>query len=195
MEQLLKLARQTGFSQAAVLEMSSLHALAEVREMCAADRCHQYGTSWSCPPACGTLEQCQQRMEHYRQGILVQTTGELADDFDLKAIQAIEVRHKQSFFTLTRQIRLLYADCLPLTAGTCTLCRTCTYPDKPCRFPKKRFSSMEAYGLLVSDICTKSGLRYYYGPQTMTYTACILLNERKGRDSEWQHPKRYFSSY
>ena len=66
--------------------------------------------------------------------------------------------------------------CLPLTAGSCTLCRKCTYPERPCRFPKKRFSSMEAYGLLVSDVCLKSGLKYYYGPKTITYTSCILTD-------------------
>jgi hypothetical protein len=34
---------------------------------------------------------------------------------------------------------------------------------------------MEAYGLLVSDVCQKAGLPYYYGKQTITYTSCILL--------------------
>ena len=35
---------------------------------------------------------------------------------------------------------------------------------------------MEAYGLLVSDVCLKSGVKYYYGPKTMTYTSCILID-------------------
>ena len=181
MERILAMAEQIGFSQFAPLEMSALRGLPEVRDMCAAGRCLIYGHSWSCPPACGSLEQCQQRMGRYRQGVLVQTTGTLVDDFDLEAIADIERRHRKMFETLARQVRMLDPDCLPLTAGTCTLCRKCTYPDKPCRFPTKRLSSMEAYGLLVSDVCTKSGVRYYYGPRTMTYTACILL-EGKGRD-------------
>ena len=63
---------------------------------------------------------------------------------------------------------------LPLTAGTCTLCHTCTYPDRPCRHPKQRLSSMEAYGLFVSDVCVRSNLAYNYGPRTLTYTACVL---------------------
>ena len=170
------LAGQIGFSQCAPLEMAALRGLPEVRDMCATDRCQIYGRSWSCPPACGSLEQCQQRMDRYHRGILVQTTGNLTDDFDLEAIGALERNHRKMFETLTRQIRTLWPNCLPLTAGTCTLCRKCTYPDKPCRFPQKRLSSMEAYGLLVSDVCTKSGVQYYYGPRTMTYTACILLD-------------------
>ena len=176
MEELLALAKQSGFSQAATLDASVLEARTEVRDMCAADRCHAYGRSWSCPPACGTLEQCQAQMHRYKRGILLQTTGDMDDDFDVDALYETEQRHKDSFSTLVRQIRILHPNCLPLTAGTCTLCRKCTYPDRPCRFPKKRFSSMEAYGLLVSDVCLKSGLKYYYGPKTITYTSCILTD-------------------
>jgi hypothetical protein len=38
-------------------------------------------------------------------------------------------------------------------------------------------SSMEAYGLLVSEVCRASGLPYYYGPKTLTFSACILTKE------------------
>ena len=65
----------------------------------------------------------------------------------------------------------------PLTAGCCTICAKFTYPDKPCRYPSKRLSSMEAFGLFVSDICARSGLGYNYGPRTMTYTSCLLYSE------------------
>lgn len=175
MEDLLALARQAGFTCAARLNMEGLTARTEVREMCADGKCRMFGRRWSCPPACGTLEQCQARMDRFDRGILVQTTGALEDDFDAQSIADTEQRHKGAFDTLARQARLLYPDCLPLTAGTCTLCKKCTYPDRPCRFPQKRLSSMEAYGLLVSDVCVTSGVKYYYGPKTITYTSCILF--------------------
>lgn len=85
--------------------------------------------------------------------------------------------HKRRFADFARQMRRLYPGCLPLTAGSCTLCARCTYPDRPCRYPTKRLSSMEAYGLFVSDICARSGLAYNYGPRTMTYTSCVLYNK------------------
>ena len=177
MDDLIQLAREIGFSHVGQLLMESLAALPEIRDMCAADRCKRYGKSWSCPPACGSLESCAARMKAYHAGVLVQTTAMLEDEFDADAIHLTQERHKAMFQTFARQVRLLYADCLPLTSGTCTLCKTCTYPDRPCRFPKKRFSSMEAYGLFVSDVCKKSGLPYYYGPGTLTYTSCILVKE------------------
>ena len=173
---LVKLALEIGFSHAAPLNVSALHALPEVREMCATGRCRRYGKSWSCPPACGGLDECQTRMEAYSGGVLVQTTAALADDFDYESMTKAQELHKKNFFTLARQTRLLVPDCLPLTAGSCTICRSCTYPDKPCRFPNKMLSSMEAYGLLVSDVCLKNGLAYYYGEGTIAFTSCILTN-------------------
>ena len=84
MTDILSLALQAGFSQAAPLDMSALTALEEVRAMCAADRCRAYGRTWSCPPGCGTLEENQARMRSYSNGILVQTTGSMEDDFDVE---------------------------------------------------------------------------------------------------------------
>ena len=177
MADLIALALELGFSHAAALDAKKLRALPEVREMCASGRCRRYGRSWSCPPACGSIEETAARMAAYTGGVLVQTTAQLADEFDMEGMDRAQETHKKRFFSLARQARLLYPDVLPLTAGSCTLCRSCTYPDRPCRFPNKMLSSMEAYGLLVSDVCRDAGLPYYYGPGTLTYSACILTKE------------------
>ena len=113
-------------------------------------------------------------MRGYTGGVLVQTTAQLEDDFDMESMNAAQEKHKQNFFHLARQTRMLYPDCLPLTAGGCTRCAVCTYPDKPCRFPRKMMSSMEAYGLLVSEVCEKNGIPYYYGEGSIAFTSCIL---------------------
>jgi predicted metal-binding protein len=60
-------------------------------------------------------------------------------------------------------------------AGACGRCEHCTFPDKPCRFPDKMTASMEAYGIVVSDVCQSNNLPYYYGNNTLTYTGCVLL--------------------
>ena len=172
-----KLAKDVGFEDVCKLNMESLQVMPQVREMCAADRCHIYGTRWACPPGCGSLEQCRSRIERYKNGILVQTVGTLADEFDAEGIATAHRTHDTRFKLLTRQVRTMLPDCLPLSAGTCTRCEVCTYPAKPCRYPKKMLSSMEAYGLLVSDVCTKSGMPYYRGEKTITLTSCILLEK------------------
>ena len=171
----LLLAKEAGFTNFCEINTEALVAMPEVREMCASGKCKVYGKRWACPPACGTIEECAQRMEAYTAGILVQTTKEMKDDFDVETMISAQEEHKTNFLKLAAEIRKVHPECLPLTAGTCTLCRKCTYPDEPCRRPGEMISSMEAYGLLVSDVCTKSGAKYNYGPKTMTYTSCILF--------------------
>lgn len=175
------LAQENGFSQWAEADMAALVPRQEVRDMCRADRCGRWNNNWACPPACGDLEAVAHVIAGFSAGVLLQTTGTLADDFDYEAMEAIQRSHKHSFDNYIRQARLLLPESLPLSAGPCTVCRCCTYPEKPCRFPQKRVSSMEAYGLLVGDICLRSGLRYNYGPRTMTYTSCVLYNEEVNR--------------
>ena len=184
MTRLMTLAAENGFSHWAAANMAVFVPRADVRDMCRADRCGKYGASWACPPGCGTLEQAAADIAQCSSGLLVQTTGALDGDFDYEGMEAIAARHKKSFESFARQARLLYPDCLPLTAGTCTVCARCTYPRKPCRFPSRRLSSMEAYGLWVSDICRRSGLDYNYGAGTMTYTSCILLRRDQHADSK-----------
>lgn len=169
-------ALELGFDHAAPVEAAALECLPEVREMCAADRCRAYNRCWTCPPGCGTLEDCAARLSQYRRGILVQTTGHLEDDFDVEAMLDTEARHKARFAGLAKEIRSALPRCLPLGAGSCTRCTPCTYPDAPCRFPQEAIVSMEAFGLLVAQVCQRAGLEYYYGPRTITYTSAVLLD-------------------
>ena len=176
MVDVMSLAWASGFTQVSELNVAALEFLPEVREMCAADRCQSFHRSWSCPPACGTLEEAAKTASGYQQGILVQSTATLEDEFDVETMQETEGVHKKRFYALSETVRQLYPDCLPMAAGACRICQTCTYPDAPCRFPEKLIPSMEAYGLFVSRVCEQSNTKYYYGPQTITFTSCILLH-------------------
>ena len=171
----VQLAKEAGFTYAAPLAMDALIVRDEVREMCSADRCKNYGKSWSCPPAAGSLEHAKKRIEGYKNGIIVQTSGATGGAFDGESIRELHERHRKYFDTLVRQMRMIYPDCMPMGAGTCTRCLKCTYPGRPCRYPDRMYISMEAYGLLVSDVCLKSGLKYNYGENTMTFTSCVLI--------------------
>ncbi len=174
-ETLAALAEEAGFSAWASLDLGTIELKPEVRDMCAANSCGMYGKRWSCPPGCGTLEECADRLKQYKSGILVQTYGEIEDGFDFEAMMEIEQRHKSNFAKMYDFLRNRTDKVLAIGAGCCTACASCTYPDAPCRFPEKQVSSMEAYGMLVLEICKVNGLQYYYGADKMAYTSCFLL--------------------
>lgn len=175
MQQLHKAALDAGFTHAAPLDAATIELKEEVRAMCSANSCGVYGKNWSCPPACGELEELRQRVARYRGGILVQTVGDVEDSLDFEGMMEAEAAHRQHFTALHEALLRTWPDLLALGAGTCTRCQKCTYPDAPCRFPDRRVSSMEAYGMVVVETCKANGLGYYYGPQHIAYTGCFLL--------------------
>lgn len=176
-EQLSKMAEEAGFSAWTPLDVSTIELKPEVRDMCAVNSCGQYCKRWSCPPGCGSLEECTAELKGYTRGILVQTYGEIEDGFDFEAMMEIEADHKDHFADMRDALRDAGADILALGAGCCTVCAKCTYPDEPCRFPEKKISSMEAYGMVVLEVCKANGLTYYYGADKMAYTSCFLLKD------------------
>ncbi len=174
----LQKALELGFSHAYAFDPAILTARADVREMCAADRCRSYGKNWTCPPHCGSLEQCQARMEGCSLGILVQTVGQLRKAIDSRAYRETERLHLEAFAKLCGEIRREFPDALCLGTGGCRICKVCAWPE-PCRFPDRAVSSMEGYGLFVTQVCRDCGADYHHGEKTITYTACVLV-ERKG---------------
>ena len=150
-----KAAAEAGFTHTAPLDPATIVLKEEVRQMCAA--CGRYEKCWSCPPGCGCLEECRERVAAFRQGILMET----------------EALHKANFQKLRQTLK--GENILALGAGSCTVCKKCTYPDESCRFPEKRISSMEAYGMVVTEVCRANGMTYHYGKNTITYTSCVLF--------------------
>ena len=146
----------------------------EVRDMCAADRCQQYGRNWMCPPAVGSLDEWRAKLAPYTRGLMIQFTCQLEDSFDFEAMEEGSQRIKGLF---NRMVRLGCRPPLlqPLTAGTCQLCKQCSYPDAPCRHPQLAYPSLEAVGILVTQLCESAGLPYYYGENTLTYSGAILV--------------------
>ena len=167
-------AKGIGFDAAVTLDPQTLVAREDIRAMCAEDKCGAYNKNWTCPPVVGLVEECQKKMRQYKRGILLQTIGHMSKAVDSKCYRETEQRHMHNFHAFAEAIRKEYPDALCLGAGGCRVCKQCSYPE-PCRFPKKAVSSMEGYGLFVTQVCRDAGVPYHYGEKTITYTACVLF--------------------
>ena len=174
MDKWIEAARECGFTAAAVLEVNTLKPMAMVRDACKDGKCGAYGKNWTCPPYCGTLEECEARMRQYSRGLLLQTVGQLEKTVDTRGYARVEGEHLTAFHRFAEMLRKEYPQALCLGSGGCRICGTCAWPEK-CRFPERACASMEAYGLFVTQVCRDNGMPYYHGPKTITYTACVLF--------------------
>ncbi len=173
----IEMAEEAGFDHAGYAKIEKMDFSAEVRAMCAVNKCGSYATNWACPPACGTLDEIRQRVKQYDYAMILQSTEVMEDDFDWEAIQRASQRCATSLNILASELRKLNKDVLPMGTGGCSKCDKCTYPDAPCRYPDELNYSMEACGLFVSGECRKAGIKYTYGPKTMTMNATIFVKE------------------
>jgi predicted metal-binding protein len=179
-EKLVSIALECGFSHAGSMDVSKVVLREEVRATCAVNKCKAYDANWSCPPACGTLAECGERLRKYQNGIILQTTGALEDSFDYEGMQALGKKHSVNLGVFGERTEAMFPVSMLLGAGACSLCRDmldkpCSYPGSPCRYPRRMHHSMEAFGMVVSDVCTGNGIAYYYGSGTLTYVGCFLF--------------------
>ena len=174
-DELIALAKSCGFTESVSLDVSTLEFLPEVRDMCASGKCQKFGNSWSCPPAAPPLEDMRDTVKSYSKGIIVQTVGRLEDSYDFEAMMETSKNQIENFRKLWDALEPLYHRLYPMSTGGCSKCKKCTFPDEPCRFPKRMAYSMEACGLFVSKVCVDNGAKYNYGSNTIAYTGCFLL--------------------
>jgi len=174
-EELAKTAKENGFTHYAELDIDTLEFMQEIRDMCNPEQCRNYNKSWSCPPACASLQEMRERVKNYNIGILVQTVGDLEDSMDWDGIMEAGARHKENFGKMREALRKKHQKLLAMGAGECKICETCTYPVNPCRHPDKMEVSMEASGLFVSKVCTDNNLKYNYGQEKIAFTSCFLV--------------------
>lgn len=175
-EELTKIAQSCGFTTVADLDVDTLVVRPEIRETCTTNKCRQYDTKWSCPPGCGTLEEMEQLIRRFKNGLILQTTGELPDSLDFEQMGAIAAKHYEHMTAFSKQFRKLCPDGYVVGDTPCFECKECTYPDEPCRFPELLSYSLSALGIVVSDMCKSNDVKYYYGAGTLTYVGCVFID-------------------
>ena len=149
----------------------------EVRYICRTE-CPRYGTSWSCPPAVGTVEECRKRCLGYEDVLMFTTIAEGVDTEDMSAMLATRREHEE----ITRQIRDEMQDFCGnmqvLSTESCAICEKCAYPDAPCRHPDRMFPCIESYGILVTELAEKNGITFMGGSGLVTWFSLILYNRK-----------------
>ncbi|MFV0466869.1 MAG: DUF2284 domain-containing protein [Lachnospiraceae bacterium] len=178
LEQILEVMQDAGVYQSGTTHPKKVTFLQEVRDICADNTCRKYGTSWACPPAVGTVEECRTRCLSYDTMIVFTGKYDLEDSFDYEGmIQGI-----QDFKKLALKVDALVSpfleDYLVLSNESCELCSDCTYPDAPCRFPDQMQHSLEGYGIMVGELAKMTGVNYNNGPNSVTYFGALLFSDK-----------------
>ena len=170
------IAADTGFSEAGYVPVENLKFYPEVRKICEGNTCRNYGSSWACPPAVGTIEECRNRIRKYRKMLLFSKAYRLEDSFDFDGMMDGLRDFKDSVDRFQRNLETVVSGYLLLSNEGCGRCSKCTYPDEPCRFPHLLHHSLEGYGFIVNELAADAGIRYNNGTNTVTYFGALFYN-------------------
>lgn len=91
---------QYGFVDTADIRFSQ-----EVRGMCEVNTCRQYGKTWACPPAIGTVEECRARVQRYDRMLVFSVKYDLEDSFDYEGMVAGMQQFKETCRILHEGLR------------------------------------------------------------------------------------------
>ena len=172
-----QLVEQVGFDFVGECTTEGFRTQPEVRNMCAANLCQHYDKSWSCPPACGDIEEYEQRMRAFDQCVVVQSVGQMEDPYDIETVMETATTQDDRFRGLVKQLQEQDFAFMALGAGACMLCKTCTYPDAPCRFPDKMYPCVESHAIIVTDIAEQYGIEFISG-NVVTWFSILFYRDK-----------------
>ena len=141
--------------------------------------CSQFGTNWSCPPATPELAQSRAIISEYSVALLLVGTQKCTNFYVNNTKKRSEqVRYWKGTVSLERQLFLHgYDKAFSLVAGSCALCKECTYPEA-CRFPTEKRPTIESLGIDVIGTLKNLGVdtKVAKDPRELfKYYAVILL--------------------
>lgn len=167
-----------GAFRAKVIPVSLLSFDRSFRDICASNACGNYGRCWMCPPDIGNIDALMAQARSYDQVLVYQSVSQLEDSFDFEGMMEGAGRHSQLSQRIGRLCTGLPGPALHLGAGGCHTCSVCAKADgRPCRHPDLALSSLEAYGVNVSELAAASGMNYINGQNTVTYFGAVFFRE------------------
>ena len=144
-----------------------------VRYICRTE-CPMYDTTWACPPAVGTVEECRKRVMAYEEGLMIATITEVSDIANIGETLATRADHEEITRQVLAMVREQATETLTLSTEACSHCERCTWPNAPCRFPDRMFPCVESHGILVTDLAEKHDIDFMAQGNVVTWFSLIL---------------------
>lgn len=138
--------------------------------------CPMYGTTWACPPAVGTVEECRKKCMSYPECLMIASVTEVSDISNIDETLATRPAHEKLTNRVRDEMRELGVRPFILSTEACTICSRCAYLDGlPCRMPGAMHPCVESQGINVTPLLEKFGLEFQYGENVVTWVSLLFF--------------------
>ena len=176
--ELIKLAEDAGF-RVALIPTREIPVDGSFRKFCEDNLCGKYNANYSCPPACGTVEELNEKMLAEEKALVVETIWEIESYENKTAVNHARITHNKAVMHLTEQIREAGYTGFCLGYNGCPLCNPCKQvEDKPCAFPEKKISCMSAYCIDVAKLAKKCELPFAWSNEKLYLFGLIAFHKK-----------------
>ena len=173
---IIKIAKQLGFADAAVIDVKEIRFESEFRMYCEQNLCGKYGANYTCPPHCGSEQEMRQKVMQHANALVLRSLHQGVKYSDNAAVRGAQVKHNNDMLALVKELK--NGGFAPLMAGAsdCTLCEKCLWgQNAPCPREEERFSCMSAYCINVADLAQKCGIDYTYNEGVLSLFGMICF--------------------
>ena len=140
--------------------------------------CPMFGKTWACPPAVGSVPECQGKCKSYVNCLMISTITEVADISDIDETLATRPAHEQITNEVRDLMRQQGVDPYILSTEACAECDRCAYLDgQPCRYPERMHPCVESHGINVLGLLDDLGLSFQYGENVVTWFSLLFYND------------------
>lgn len=148
-----------------------------VRYICQSE-CPMYGKSWACPPAVGSVEECEKKCCAFSACLMIATITEVADIADIEDSLATRGEHEALTNQIAELLRQQGIEPYILSTEACAECERCAYLDgQPCRFPERMHPCVESHGINIVPAMEELGIPFISGENLVTWVSLLLFTE------------------
>jgi predicted metal-binding protein len=159
------------------LDPKTLDFTQRVRYICQSE-CPMFGKSWACPPAVGTVEDCQKKCFAFSDCLMIATITEVADIADIEDSLSTRGEHERLTNEIADLLRRQGIAPYILSTEACAECERCAYLDGlPCRFPERMHPCVESHGINVVPAMEELGIPFISGENLVTWVSLLLFTD------------------
>ena len=164
-----------GADRAEELPVSEIPFEPSLVSLCASNQCGNYNQCWTCPPRTGEISVLIESAKKYQTAFVFQKIYHIEDSFDIEGMFEASKEFQKIILKLATSFASRNDDLLLLGAGGCRICPVCVaVEEEPCRHPELACPSIESYGIQVSELAKRCGMKYINGVNTVTYFGTVL---------------------
>lgn len=157
-----------------ILDTEEINIAERGRIICQIE-CPRYGTTWACPPAVGTLEECEKRIKSYPHAVFFTSVAEVSDLMNMEEMLSTRHAHEELTTKVGEYLNKQGYETFILSTESCDICDRCAYLDgEPCRHPDRMHPCLESHGVICHEIVEKHQMEYNIGGNTILWFSMVL---------------------